>query len=418
MIKKIILDNGLTVLLNRDKSKARTTANIYVKCGGVDNTYKVDGIKKVFPYGVAHFLEHYLLEQSIYGNAGSYFSKDYIDFNGITYNYKTEYYISTVHDFKENFVKLINIVNNPIFNDDNVSSVRKPIIAEINRKNDYKSLKYYETIFKSVFEREVFNKTLGSISDIQNMDAETLRLFHKINYRPLNEIIAITGNFDLDIIDLIENEFKKLNFYDKEVITVRNKEKNEVVNKMCDFYGEEKNESVTVSYKINIENYKPKERNKIDYYFSYLLDYNFGEKSSLFTKLLKDKFTVFGINTMFNVDMVENFLMLSITIYTTKYDEAIKIITSTMKNLSISEKSFNDGKRNNLINMINNLERKEYITDNYINNYFLYNLEANDDLKFVKSLNILECKSILESLDLSNYSVVVNKGCSDLERVI
>ena len=87
MIKKIILDNGLTVLLNRDKSKKRTTANIYVKCGGVDNTYKIDGIQKVFPYGVAHFLEHYLLEQSIYGNAGEYFSQDYIDFNGITYNY-------------------------------------------------------------------------------------------------------------------------------------------------------------------------------------------------------------------------------------------------------------------------------------------------------------------------------------------
>ena len=100
MIKTIKLDNGLTVILNQDKKKNRTFAYLYINAGGTNTKVYVDNKLTLFPYGVAHFLEHYLIENSIYGDLGDYFDKEYINYNGYTSIHKTTYYLSTVHDFE------------------------------------------------------------------------------------------------------------------------------------------------------------------------------------------------------------------------------------------------------------------------------------------------------------------------------
>lgn len=410
MIKKVVLDNGLTIFLNRCKRKNRTTANIYVKCGGLDTKTILDGEEVKFPFGVAHFLEHYLLEQSIYGNASLYFSKDYIEFNGLTSNYRTEYYISTVHDFKENFIKLLNIVNNPIFEMDKVKNVIKPVIAEINRKNDIKRLEYFKAVYNSSFEREVFNKVLGSSTDIENMNCDILSKFYKAFYTPSNEIISITGNFDMDIIDVIKEEYKKFNIDNRKVVRYFNDEKNDVVKERCIINTPVKNESITISFKIKTDKYSPREKNKLDYYLSYILSLNFGDKSSLFNKLLKDKLSVFSIQTFCDADLVKDYVLLSICVYTSKYDIVEKLIFDTLNSPKISKKTFENYIKNTLIKMINSLENPDVVTGNLIDNYFIFDLEENDSIDFVKRLNISECKKMYNSIDLSHYSVVINKG--------
>lgn len=209
-IKHITLDNGLKLILNQDKSKYRTTASIFVSVGGLNNKFIDNGKGFNVPYGVAHFLEHYLIEQSIYGNAIDMFNKDYINFNGLTYNYCTNYYISTVHDFKDNFIKLLDIVNKPDFKKERINKVKKPIIAEINKNKDSYKYNFIKKSYNSIFHNDVFNKILGNITIIKNMSIELLKKFHKYTYQPINQIILITGNFDDDIVDLINNYYKKL----------------------------------------------------------------------------------------------------------------------------------------------------------------------------------------------------------------
>ena len=130
-IKDITLSNGLRLLLLQDKNKNRTTGTIYINAGGLNNKYKYDNKNVEQVYGIAHFLEHYLLEKSMYGNIMNYFDNEYISSNGITSNNRTKFYISTVHDFEDNFIKLINVVNNPSFNKDDIEDVKKPILSEI-----------------------------------------------------------------------------------------------------------------------------------------------------------------------------------------------------------------------------------------------------------------------------------------------
>ena len=113
--KRLTLDNGLEVVLINDNKKNTSSAYLSVNVGGFVKDFKMNGKDYHLKYGIAHFLEHYLLENSIYGNVMQSFGNDYIDSNGFTSPYRTVFYISTVHDFEDNLVKLLNVVNNPLF---------------------------------------------------------------------------------------------------------------------------------------------------------------------------------------------------------------------------------------------------------------------------------------------------------------
>ena len=62
-----------------------------------------------------------------------------------------------------------------------------------------------------------------------------------------------------------------------------------------------------------------------------------------------------------------------------------------------------------IVTKLTKLESDNWISENYVNNILLYNLEKYDDIKFIKSLNLEECKKYLNELDLSNITIVINK---------
>lgn len=97
------LDNGLKLIFYQDTSKHSVVADLIVKYGGIHNIFIFDGKEYKVEDGIAHFLEHLLIEHSIYGNALINFRENYINTNGVTSIDKTRFYIHTVHDFEENF---------------------------------------------------------------------------------------------------------------------------------------------------------------------------------------------------------------------------------------------------------------------------------------------------------------------------
>ena len=406
-IKTITLDNGLKLVLNQDKSKHRTMAVILVKVGGLINEYYLEDELHNMPYGVAHFLEHYLLEQSIYGNCSDIFDREYIKHNGITSNYMTEYYISTVHDFEDNFIKLLNVVNNPIFETDRVEKVKKPIIAEINRKNDNKRVNLYSFISKNIFKNEMFNKNLGEIETIQNMNVDYLKDLFNIFYQPSNQIIFLTGNFDDNIVNLIEDTYKSFK-REYPIFKVKEKdESNEVVNNEA-IYNSDINESFfNLTYKVNISSFTPIEKNKFNYYLAYILETNFREESELFDYMIKNKLSLYEVTPNYNPN-IKNFGLISFVSYTEYFDEVLKLIQDRFNDLILDEEQFKNWKNRQIIQNINKSEKNMWKTDNFINNVMLYDLYSYDDVDFIKNLNLDECKSLLNRLDFSNYTVVKN----------
>ena len=409
MFKKVKLKNGLTIILDQNKKKHITSAVLYVRAGGLDTSFKADGKECCVNNGTAHLLEHYLIEQSIYGNISKIFSRDFIKSNGATSLNDTSYFFSTVHHFKNTFIKLLNIVNNPDFSEKKLELVKKPIIQEIRMDADSPGKSLGDAIMNNTLETKIANVNSGSEEEVAQITIEDLKFYHEIFYRPENQIITLTGNFPDNILDIIEDEYNKFNFKNNDVQKRKIDEPKSVVNEFQIINDKTIPEKLfQINYKVDLSSFTPLEKDKIDYYFNYLYYNNFSELSEFYNSLVKDKLVVYSILHYFQPNLIKNTLIFSIKVYTDYYDKVIDMVKDKMSNLESDLKSFSRWKNNMIIAKINDLENSNYRVNNYIDNYLLYDFEEFDTLEFVQNLNLDEYLELFKRIDFSNCSIIVN----------
>ena len=409
MFKKLKLSNGLTLILDQDKTKYCTTATIDVLVGGLDTHFKISGKDYHVNYGIAHLLEHYLLEESIYGNMIKVFGDNYIKTNGGTSLNETYYYIKTVHHFKNNFIKLLNIVNNPKFRSKNLDSVKNPIIQEIKGDADSTGKLLSTAILSSVFKPKTADAVLGSEDDLKKITIDELKFYHEVFYTPSNQIITISGNFPDNIVEIIENEYEKYNFKNYDLEKIKISEPKDVITKYQVINDKSIPEKMfQISYKIDLSDFTPLECDKIDYYLDYLYCNNFSDQSELFDKLHKNKSIIYSIGEVFNPNIIKKSLLFGLKVYADDYEKIIELVKEQIKNPLSDLKSFERWKNREIIIKIHDLEESEYKANNYINNLLLYNLEEYDTLEFVQNFNLEECQELLARIDFSHYTIVVN----------
>lgn len=406
--KRIVtLDNGLKIYLFKDNTKNRTYGAIYTFAGGRDNHFIYDDKEYNQVNGIAHFLEHYLLEKSKYGNIMSYYDNEYISSNGVTSQDETMYYISTVHDFEENFIKLINVVNDPRFDEEVIENVKKPIISEINRSNDNPYQDFNKFIYSNLYKNIKYNITLGTEDNIKGLTIDDIRVFHEAFYRPSNQAILITGKFDEDeIIELIINEYDKFDDNHKKIIKDEIHEPVEVINPEATYVDKDKDEEVDIIYKIDVSNLSGEEKYKLDFYMSYLLKNNFSEKAPIFNEIRKRDITPYSPRYDFDITQDKNLFNLSFGLTTSKHDEAIELFDRTFNNMKYDEESFKIFKNKTLINIINRIESIHSIGKNYFNVLMDYDYECIDDIEFVNKTSLEECIEMFNKIDFSNKCVI------------
>lgn len=405
-VKTLTLENGLQIIISKNK-KNRSTAHIYIKAGGMNTKFKVDNKEIEVPYGTAHFLEHYLIEQSIYGNAGEMFGNDYIISNGITSRHTTEFFIRTVHDFEENLMKLLNIVNNPDFDRDN-EQVKNPIIQEIRRARDRQGRLFDKSIFESVTKTRIHDTILGEVETIKNMDKETLKKFHEAFYQPNNQILVLTGNIKDKTIEKIKEFYKgKKN---KNVQKHEYEEQDNVIYNKKEIVDETIRENLLeITYKINVKKYTPDEKNRIDYYIHYLFDAKYNEKGKLFNYLIDNKLTLYAIETDLDPRTIKDYMFVTIRVYTGEFEKVTELLQKELNIENLIEENFKKWQNKEIIKKFCSQENPEYEAQNLVNNMLLYDLHEYDTLEFVKSLNLKEAKKLLGGLNYSNYTILINK---------
>ena len=104
------LPNGLKIVLYKDSTKSSCYAELIVKYGAINNEFILNNEIYSLSDGIAHLLEHVLIENSIFGNSRNYFHDNYVKSNGETSFKTTNYYIKTVHDFFSYLEKLIKML--------------------------------------------------------------------------------------------------------------------------------------------------------------------------------------------------------------------------------------------------------------------------------------------------------------------
>ena len=399
------LENGLKIIFYQDKTKHKTAAYLYINYGSNLKEVKKDNSFFKIKNGTAHFLEHLLVEHSIYGNSILEFEKNDIIYNGVTDPKYTHFYIDTVCDFNDNLIKLINIVNNSKFNKEDIEETKPAIIKEIMMNKDNKWDNLLKAEYKCLFKNISIPNTLGEVSDIESMDYEYLKECYEMFYNPSNQILFIWGNFDIkETKKIIEDEYNKINKKNKEYELIEKEEPNKVVKKE-DYIKEDINQDyVRLSYKVDISHLTNKERVKLTFYMQYYLSYLFNGSSKLYNDLVKEKICNYNIEHYYYFE--DKYIIIQIGLYTDKTNIFIDRVKEIMKEKKYSKKKFETDKKNTILDMILREENINAIMFPFIDNCLTFNYYMLDTIEDIYDQNFNDYKNIINSLDFSNYCVV------------
>lgn len=402
----IVLDNKVRLVLSSDKSKNQTYAEIIVNYGGMNKKFKVNNKTYKIPEGMAHLLEHSIVESNIYGNMFEFLKDEFVDFNARTSSDRTSFFINTVFDFERHLVELINIVNNPIFDAQKLNDIKKPIIEEIKKGQDRSYKKLSEKINYCTLKNIRFKDCLGSIEEVSKITPEFMQVVYDTFYQPANQTIYIAGNFDIKkITKLIENTYKDLGKKEIPYTILDKKETTKVRRKKAHVIDPEFDEIINITFKVDISKLSPKEKVKGTFYLGHFLDYNFNDASKAFRTLSDNKDTVYSIDRSLSCNIKDMFVI-DIGLMGTNRKRFKQIVFDIIKNKYCDEEMFNLWKKETLIDMIIRSSYPHRLGTAFLDNILTFGYNYNDTIEDIEEFSISDYKEYLNKLEFKDFCIV------------
>ena len=404
------IENGPKLVFYQDTTKHSVVANIMIRYGGIHRDFVIDNQEYHMEDGMAHFLEHLLIEHSIYGNALTDFHNHYVSCNGNTSTYMTLYYIDTVHDFEENLLKLIKMVNIPNFTSKDIDVTKYAVIEEIRKNADSKFRNLDIVSKRCLFHNIKHSNNIGSEAYIQSLEYNDVKLCYDVFYQPNNQVIAICGNFDIDKIkELIEKTYNGLT---KKMIqyTIPCFQEPNTVAKKEDILEFDTHQTYTqLNYKVDISYFSNYEKVKGTFYLDYFLKYNFGIASDLYKDMVEHKITITDIDI--STGMVDKFLIIEIGAFTEQSELFVKLVQEKMKEKSFDEEDFEIRRIKSIISLVLREESPYEMLSAFVDNIVTFGYDDIDKIEDIESYTYEDYVHMIEQLDFSNYCIthIVNK---------
>ena len=404
------LDNGLNVYVIPKNDVNNIYATFSTNYGSNEVEFVPLGEKKMVkvPLGIAHFLEHKMFEQEDGKDPFAFFGERGSDANANTNNFKTTYLFSGPEFFEDNMNYLLDYVQSPYFTDENVEKEKGIIEQEIKMYQDDPYTMMYERLLKnSLINNPMKDPIIGTIESVRSITKEELYTCYNTFYHPANMFVVVSGNVDSEkTIKLIEENQKKKEFEDFNKIKVKEYKEPDKIEKAK----ETLNLNVTIpkvclGYKINTSKIKGVSERKVKTYLSIFFDLKFG-MTSLLNEELREKDIVTDSLGGDAID-VKSHVLYTVCGETNRKDELLEALMNSMEDLSINEDELERKKKvylSSLIYMTDNIFRLNHKVMNDINKYGEI-IDNNYDE--IKSLNIIEMRKVLNSVDFSNYNVIV-----------
>ncbi len=405
--EKITIENGLKIFLLPDNSKHTTYINLIINYGGLDNIL-IDKKNKVKVInGMAHFIEHLVLEKNCYGDLMENFGKMGIRSNGLTSLNRTQFYIDTVDHIYDSLKVLIKGIHSPIINKGTVNKIKGPIIEEKRRSLDNKFSELYNKSLSYILNNKHFNSILGDFKDIENINHEDVEKCFKSFYVPSNEYIIIGGRFDKDkIVKTITETYKTFNFSKVpfyKIQKLNNNKKN--IRKSITVKANTGIERVSITFKFNTASLSPYERINLDGYIFCFLKMNFGIMSELNTKFVEDEIIMDDI--IYSNFVLDNFHFIRIEANTHKSEQFIKKILNYFNkhNFIFDEEIFDLTKKSFILSFVSRKDNVYSTVDPLIENICTFNYEEIDKISDIENSNFLEFKEYINKLSFDNYII-------------
>lgn len=400
-----ILDNGLRIVMCLDTTKKFGYAELITKFGSRTEGYIKDGNEHIITPGVAHMLEHVIIDDSPYGNAFDYLKKKYLQFNGMTSPNTTSFYIGDILDMPTSLRELINIVNNPKFTKESIKVSVKPIIEEIRKSNDNRFKNINDALKDALYVNLHKKESLGTEEDVLSITYEELRECHDIFYNPKNQVLALSGNFDIEEIKkLILEEYAKLKRHDISYELIKVVEPVQVNKPRLEIKDAENEEITMIDFKMSLDNFTNYEKVKLSFYMAYFFHHNFKDGSKIYNYMVDNKYSVYSIESSYHLE--EDLAYISFSCFTNHVDEFSKEVLKIVKDLPYDEEEFDIWKKETIIQLILRSEHPNKELGPFVDNVLTYDYDKVDTIEDVNSCNIDEYKEFMGRLDFSNYAIV------------
>jgi zinc protease len=194
-VRRLVLPNGLTVLLRRDDTAPVVAIVTYVKAGYFDETDDVAGI--------AHVLEHMFFKGTRDRPVGA-ISKEtksaggYLN-AGTIYDRTSYYTVLPAASFARGLDIQRDAYANSVIDADELAKELEVIIQEAKRKADNPSAVATETLFELLHDEHRMRRwRIGREDGLRKLGRDDLVRFYRNFYRPRSTILSIVGDLDLD----------------------------------------------------------------------------------------------------------------------------------------------------------------------------------------------------------------------------
>ena len=199
--KKKILDNGLCLIGEFNKSAKSAAIGFFVKTGSRDETMQING--------VSHYLEHMLFKGTDKLSAlevNEAFDRTGAQFNAFTSEENTVFYAAMLPEYLAEVTDLWTRLLRPALRDDDFEMEKNVIKEEIAMYKDMPSFDVMDQCRSLHFGGHACGySVLGSDESIDALTAEQMREYFSRRYAPNNIVVACAGDFDWEqVCSLIE----------------------------------------------------------------------------------------------------------------------------------------------------------------------------------------------------------------------
>jgi predicted Zn-dependent peptidase len=192
--KKHILDNGLAIVGEVNKSARSAAVGFFVRTGSRDETQQING--------VSHFLEHMLFKGTdTLGplEVNEAFDKLGAQFNAFTSEENTVFYAAVLPEYLTDVTGLWTELMRPALRNEDFDMEKNVIKEEIAMYEDTPSFDVIDKGRSLYFQSHPCgNSVLGTRESIDGLTAKHMSDYFTARYSPQNMTVALAGAFDFD----------------------------------------------------------------------------------------------------------------------------------------------------------------------------------------------------------------------------
>jgi predicted Zn-dependent peptidase len=193
MYKKVILDNGISLVIETAKEARSVSVGIWVKVGSRDESFEKNGI--------SHFLEHMFFKGTTKRTSMDIAVEiDSLggELNAFTSRESTTFYIKVINEHIERAVELLSdIFMNSTFPEEDIEKEKRIILEEIKLVEDTPEDYIHDLFNKNIWgESGLGQPVLGRGKTIETFRRNDLLNNIREYYGTKNIVIACSGNFE------------------------------------------------------------------------------------------------------------------------------------------------------------------------------------------------------------------------------